>query len=167
MYSSSSLGLIHFIAALLSLVTGTAVLAMAKGTRRHRLVGYGYWFSMAVMLVSSFLTYNLFGGWGIFHWFSVVSSITLIGGIIPVFVRKSPNWVEAHFAFMYWSVFGLYAALWSEILTRVPETPFFNMVGIATFLTMAVGYAGWARYKTKWNRQFVRPTVQEREPLFG
>lgn len=167
MYYSSSIGLLHLIAAALSLLTGTAVLAMAKGTRRHRLVGYGYWISMTVMLISSFLTYNLFGRWGIFHYFSIVSTITLVGGIVPVFVRNSPKWVEAHFAFMYWSVLGLYAAFWSEILTRVPETPFFNMVGVATFLTMAAGYAGWARYKDKWTKQFVRDKVKERRPLFG
>lgn len=59
-----------------------------------------------------------------------------------------------HFSFMYWSVMGLYMAFAAEVLTRVPKTPFFRMVGLATG-TIGFG-AGWYFYshKEKWVKEF-------------
>lgn len=166
LYYSGTTGLIHLVSAFVALAAGTAVLAMRKGTLRHRQVGWVYALAMAVLLVTAFMLYNLFGGWGIFHWAAVISSITVLGGMIPIFRRTSKNWVISHFAFMYWSVFGLYAAFFSEVLTRVPEQPFFGMVGVATFATMGVAGLFWRRYKKIWAAQFVRERIKPRGPLF-
>ncbi|MBO6577147.1 MAG: DUF2306 domain-containing protein [Rhodothermales bacterium] len=161
------IGVIHLIAAVVALVAGTSVLFMRKGTMRHRQVGYAYVASMVVMLVTAFMIYRLFDGWGVFHYAAVISTVTLVGGMVPVFRRKSPKWVVSHFAFMYWSVFGLYAAFASEIITRIPGFQFFHLVGWATGGVMLAGGVIWSFNKKKWHTQFVRERVKPRKPLFG
>lgn len=94
---------------------------------------------MAVVCITSFMIYRLFGGFGIFHIAALVSIITLLGVMIPAFLRKPDGWVILHFSFIYWSVLGLYVAFLSEIVTRVPDTPFLGMLGIGTCIIMAVG----------------------------
>ena len=150
----STIGLIHLIASILALLFGTMVLLMRKGTRKHRRVGYMYVTSMIILLMTSFMTFRLFGGFGLFHYASVLSSLTLIFGIIPVLRRKSSRWLYQHLSFMYWSVIGLYAAFASEALTRIPKTPFFGMVGIATVGITILGAVFFARNKNKWQNIF-------------
>jgi uncharacterized membrane protein len=155
-YTQDLLGGVHLITAMLSLLFGTIVILQTKGTRRHKLLGYGYAISMVFMLITSLLIYRLFGGFGLFHIFSIIALVTLLGGMIPAIRRKPAHWVVPHFSFMYWSVIGLYAAFASEIFTRIPDTPFFGMVGIATFLVIALGYLFWFRNKSKWSKQFLK-----------
>jgi hypothetical protein len=151
----STTGYIHFITATIAMITGTYVIVAPKGTRTHVRWGYAYTASMVVMLITSFMIYRLFNGFGIFHYFSVVSTITLIGGLIPAFRRKpEKTWVIWHFAFMYWSIIGLYAAFVSEVVTRVPETPYFGMLGIAIFVVMGIANYFWFKYKKVWTQQF-------------
>lgn len=149
-------GGIHLITAVLSLIFGTLVIFKTKGTQMHRILGYGYAISMLIMLITSFMIYRLFNGFGLFHIFSVVSMLTLIGGMVPAIRRKPDHWIAFHFSFMYWSVIGLYAAFVSEIFTRVPQSPFYGMLGVATFLVMGMGYLFWFRYKKKWSEQFLK-----------
>ncbi|MEO0334060.1 MAG: hypothetical protein AAF223_20695 [Bacteroidota bacterium] len=59
-----------------------------------------------------------------------------------------------HFSFMYWSVIGLYTAFASETLTRIPEAPFFGMMGVATFSIMITASWYFRRRKEQWNQQF-------------
>lgn len=132
------------------------ILAMEKGTDKHIKVGYFYAGAMTVVVATAFMIYRLFGGWGIFHWAALVSGITLAGGMIPAIRRKPENWVVMHFSFMYWSVLGLYAAFLSEVLTRVPDQPFFNMVGIGTGIVMFLGGAWFYYRKAYWAQQFKR-----------
>lgn len=149
----SPLGLVHLIFALVATLTGSCVLGMRKGTQNHKRIGYVYFISMVGLNGTAFMIYGLFGYFGIFHWAAVFSTLTILGGMVPV-IRKKEGWVHKHFAFMYWSVIGLYAAFASETLTRVPETPFFGMVGIATALIMIVGAMGFRRFKKNWLKQF-------------
>ena len=152
----SDIGFIHLMAAFVATITGTMVLFMKKGTKRHKQVGYVYVFSMLLLNATAFMTYRLFGGFGIFHYGAIGSALTVLGGIIPA-IKKSKGWVNRHLAFMYWSVVGLYAAFASETFTRVPETPFFGMVGIATGTIMLLGAIGFSKYRKSWHRQFDRP----------
>ncbi len=147
-------GLIHLIASCLALVFGTVVLLMKKGTRRHVQMGYGYVVSMFILLVTSFMLYRLFGGFGIFHIASIASLITLAGGMIPIW-RKKPagKWKFYHFNFMYWSVIGLYMAFVSEVLTRIPKTPFFGMIGIAIFVVAMFANYYFRKNKALWAKQ--------------
>ena len=136
-----SIGFVHLLSAITALITGTCILALKKGTQTHIRIGYIYAISMLIVNITAFMIYRLFGGFGIFHIAALVSLVTLLGGMIPALLRKPKStWLTLHFSFMYWSVMGLYAAFASEVLTRVPESPFFGMVGIATgFIMLAAG----------------------------
>nr|WKN39191.1 DUF2306 domain-containing protein [Tunicatimonas sp. TK19036] len=150
-----SLGAFHLMVAILALISGTLVLLMKKGTQRHKLVGYFYAFNMLLVNLTAFGIYRLWGGFGIFHIAAIIGLVTLLAGMIPVMIRKPrDNYMGWHFSFMYWSVIGLYAAFVSETLTRIPETPFFGMLGIATFGVMAVASWAFRKYQKTWNDQF-------------
>jgi uncharacterized membrane protein len=148
-------GLIHLMSSIGALITGTLVLIMKKGTKRHKQFGYAYVISMAILLATSFMIYRLFKGWGIFHYATAFSLIVLLLGMIPIWTKKPANtWKYRHFNFMYWSVIGLYAAFAAEILTRIPETPFFGMVGIATGVITIIGAIFLRRNQAKWVKIF-------------
>lgn len=148
-------GLIHLIASIIALITGTLVLLTKKGTKRHKQIGYAYVVSMGILILTAFMIYRLFGGWGIFHYTTVVSLLTVGLGMIPIWTKRPvKKWKYLHFSFMYWSVMGLYAAFAAEVLTRIPETPFFGMVGIATGIIMIVGGIFFGVNKSKWAKLF-------------
>jgi uncharacterized membrane protein len=148
------IGGLHLISSIVSLATGSLVLGMKKGTEIHRKVGYAYAASMVLVVATAFMIYRLFGGFGVFHIAAIVSGLTLAGGMIPVILRRPKDWLSLHFSFMYWSVLGLYAAFVSEVLVRVPESPFFGMVGFGTGAVMLIG-GGWFYYrKDYWSQQF-------------
>jgi uncharacterized membrane protein len=134
----STLGLIHTIFASLSMVFGTLVILKSKGTKRHIRIGYFYVVCMVCMNLTSFGIYN-FGGFSLFHAFTIVSILTLIAGIYPAF-SKFNGWYQKHYQFMSWSVIGLYCAFWAELGTRVFDMAhFWWVVVLATFLTSLFG----------------------------
>ena len=146
----SGMGLFHTLVAILAMIFGAIVLLYPKGTKRHKRLGYGYVISMSLMIASSFAIYN-FGGFSLFHAFSVVSIITLVAGIYPA-IRRSEGWYRKHYYFMSWSVVGLYCAFWAEVGTRLLEMQYFWWaVMLATMATAGIG--GWVinRQKTKFN----------------
>lgn len=148
-------GLIHLIASVLALITGTLVLVMTKGTKQHRKIGNIYVASMAVVIITGFMIYRLFNGWGIFHYTTLVSLVTILLGMVPIWLKKpAGKWKYLHFSFMYWSVIGLYAAFVAEILTRIGDQPFFDMLGIAVGGTMIVAGVFFGINKSKWLEQF-------------
>ena len=147
----STEGLIHSIAGVIALITGTLILILKKGTKLHVRTGYVYAVSMLVLLISSFMVYRLFDGWGIFHYASLVSSITLIAGMIPpIFMRNKSYWLRLHFTAMYWSVFGLWSAFIAEMSVRIPESSFMWMVGVAFGLVILIGVVIFAIKKPQW-----------------
>jgi uncharacterized membrane protein len=150
-----AIGLLHLIVSLLSLITGTLMLTLEKGTILHKRIGYCYVAAMSLVIITSFMMYRMFGGFGIFHVAALISFFTLLGGMVPFLFGKKKEWIEMHFSFMFWSVFGLYAAFASEILTRIPENPSFNHVGIATGAVMIVAGFSFKIYKKKWKKIFV------------
>jgi len=147
-------GFVHLYSSLIAVVSGTVVLVFRKGTKQHKVFGYIYATNMTVLLVTAFMIYRLFGGFGLFHVAGILGSITLLGGMIPVLRRKPGNWVFIHFTWMYWSVFGLYAALVSELMTRIPSTPFFGMIGFATGAMLLLGAFIFRRKKKQWTLEF-------------
>jgi uncharacterized membrane protein len=148
-------GLIHLMSSICALIAGTLVLFMKKGSKRHKQIGYAYVISMTILLVTSFLIYRLFNGWGIFHFASIFSLIILLLGMIPIWTKKPTNsWKYRHFNFMYWSVIGLYAAFAAEVLTRIPDTPFFGMVGSATGVITIIGAIYLRKNQAKWAKIF-------------
>ena len=163
-FITSETGLIHFIASILALVLGTFILIMEKGTKTHKLIGKIYALSMFVTLVSAFMTYRLFGKWGIFHWTAVISSITLLAGLLAIYLKKPANtYLSVHFSFMYWSVIGVYGAFVSETLVRmpkvvvesgIPNSVFYNMTGIGTAVVMGLGVYFFLKFKPIWDNKF-------------
>lgn len=148
-------GLIHLMSSIIALISGTFVLIMKKGTLQHKRIGYAYVISMVLLLLTSFMIYRLFNGWGIFHYTTIASLLTIGLGMVPIWTKKpTDNWKYMHFSFMYWSVIGLYSAFVAEVLTRVPKTSFFGMVGISFVLIMIAGGIFYGINKSKWQSLF-------------
>lgn len=135
----SNIGWFHTITAVMALIFGTAVVLRTKGTKLHKRLGYVYVICMILLNASSFFLEN-FGGFSLFHFFAIVSLLTVLAGIIPAILRIK-NWFPLHYYFMSWSVVGLYAALWAEIGTRFvkSEGQFWWVVALATFITVGIG----------------------------
>jgi len=151
----STTGFFHVATALGAMVLGTLVLVRKKGTPFHRFLGYGYFYSMLAMNISSFALTGLTGSFGPFHVAAVSSLLTLIAGIIPAIRRKpARKWIMIHGTFMYFSVVGLYAAFFSELFTRIPHQPFYTMVFMATAGVTIAGTLLYIKWKPKWLAQF-------------
>ena len=135
----SNTGLIHTLVALVAMVTGLIVVFNPKGTIFHKRVGYVYVLSMLLLNITSFFIIN-FGGFSIFHFFAIVSLLTVLGGMLPALLRIK-NWLAYHYYFMSWSVVGLYCAFWAEVGTRFVGNmqQFWWAVALATFITAGIG----------------------------
>lgn len=135
----STIGFLHLLFSIISMITGLIVILNTKGTKFHKRVGYVYVVNMLLLNISSFFISN-FNGFSIFHFFAIVSLITILAGMYPV-LKRSKNWLQKHYYFMAWSVVGLYCAFWSEVGTRFVKNmqDFWWAVAIATFLTAFLG----------------------------
>ncbi|GJQ34118.1 MAG: hypothetical protein JETCAE01_01280 [Anaerolineaceae bacterium] len=61
--------------------------------------------------------------------------MTLLAGIIPAFLRyPRKGWLGMHYEFMNWSYVGLVAVVVSEVLTRLPSSPFWGAVLAGSFV---------------------------------
>lgn len=157
-------GSIHTVCAVVALVTGTALLVLTKGTSVHRRMGYLYTAAMIVLLITAFSIYVLFGTFGVFHWLGLVSSVTLAGGMIPLWLRRPRGkYLIYHFSFMYWSVIGLYFALLGEIAAHLPgvlaltgqqATAVLVTVGTVALLFGIAIQLVWNRKKREWSRRY-------------
>jgi|GEM_PF-232586 hypothetical protein len=143
-YQFDLLGFTHFSFAILSMLFGATIIFVKKGHSLHKKLGYTYIFCMVGLNVSALMIYKLFGYFGPFHVFALFSLGSIIAGFVPAY-RKKPKdtWLEYHYAFMNWSVVGLYSAFWSETFTRFFNfggwSGFWILVGVATALTVAFG----------------------------
>lgn len=135
----SNIGWFHFITAVISMVTGSIVLLNKKGTLFHKRTGYIYVVAMLLLNISSFFIMS-FGGFSLFHFFAIISLVSIFGGILPT-IKKKKNWFGYHFYFMNWSVVGLFCAFWAEVGTRFVNNikDFWWMVALATFVTAFIG----------------------------
>jgi uncharacterized membrane protein len=134
----AAISAIHLLSAIAALASGLAVLLLPKGTRRHRILGRTYFFSMLILNVTALSIFRLFDGFGPFHAAALASLATIVPGVLEA-RRKRPGWLQRHYFFMTFSYVGLLAAAASEMATRVPEAPFWEAVALATFAIMAVG----------------------------
>jgi len=137
--SFSTIGYIHFFFSVIAMITGLVVVCRTKGTQSHKRIGYVYVASMLTLNITSFFIVN-FNGFSIFHFFAIVSLVTIIGGMYPA-IKRIKNWINYHYYFMSWSVVGLYCAFWSEVGTRFVKNmqDFWWAVAIATFATAFIG----------------------------
>lgn len=141
LYQLDTIGLIHFVSALLAMLFGAMVVFKKKGDKSHKQVGYVYLVFLLLVNITAFMIYKVVGTFGPFHIAALISLGGVIGGMIPV-LRKKPErtWLEYHYEFMSWSVVGLYAAFWSETFSRFFRfAGFWVLVITGTALTFAVG----------------------------
>lgn len=156
-FVNTSLGWFHLVSALIAMVAGAYVLFKPKGTTRHKQIGYIYVTSMILVCGSALGIYNLTGKFGVFHILAFVGFATLIAGMIPILLKniKTEHRIF-HLWFMYYSVLGLYSAFASELIVRVPDKPFYTMVGIATCVIFLIGSAFIFWKERVWRKYFVK-----------
>ncbi len=143
------IGMIHVITSLIAMILGGAVLLSDKGTMRHKRIGYAYTISMIIILLTAMMIYRLSGSFGPFHVIAIIGFIYLGIGIIPM-VLKVNRWLNLHVYFMYWSVVGLYAAFVAELVVRIPDTPFWWMVGVGTLIVSLAGGMVYRNMRSTW-----------------
>ncbi len=133
-------GAVHLLFAIAALASGLFIVLRRKGTRTHRRVGRVYALSMIGLNVTALMIYRLTGTFGPFHVAALVSLLTIVGGVLPA-LRRRPRggWIERHAYWMSWSYVGLVAAAASEAATRLPGSPFWWMVLLATLLVLVAG----------------------------
>ncbi|GAB3819883.1 DUF2306 domain-containing protein [Pontibacter rugosus] len=154
-FVNSTLGWFHLAVAVLAMVAGAFVLATRKGTRLHKQVGYSYVGAIVLVCGSALGIYNLTGRFGVFHVTAIISFLTLACGMVPLFIKSLPrSYKGVHVWFMYYSVLGLYAAFVSELSVRIPDKPFFAMVGIATAIVFVVGTVFILKKEKVWSKHF-------------
>lgn len=154
-FYSSVLGGIHSSSAVIALVFGALIFLSEKGTRKHKKFGYTYFLSMLTLNFSAIPLQNLFGGFGWFHIFIIMSlPYVLLGLYFPLFGRNHDRWQIWHFELMAYSYVGLIAAFIAELFVRVPlyagvQNMGFFVAGI--FITSGIiggiGYRLIKRYK--------------------
>lgn len=142
----SPVSVVHLMAALLAVTTGTYILLTPKGTTVHRRVGRVYVVAMVILLTTAFGIYALFGRFGVIHWGAVGSVVALLAGMLPVALRRMlPDWLRWHYAGMGASVTGLYAAFVVESTYRFFPAEWFWYVcmGGANTVFLLGGYLLW------------------------
>jgi uncharacterized membrane protein len=149
-------GLIHLISGIVALVFGGLVILMKKGTKIHKRIGYVYAFSMTVLILSSFGIYRLFGKFGLFHYLSLVSTFSLVAGMLPMFKKvRTVKDYEIHFKRMYWSVVGLFAAFTAESFVRIPKFgSFWAAVAWSFALIFVVCFITFIKMRPVWSDKF-------------
>jgi uncharacterized membrane protein len=138
-------GLAHLIVAILAIGLGVLVILGRKGTRTHKWLGRGYVVMMIAVNVTAFVIYEVFGGFGMFHWMALFSLLTVLAGYMPARLRNR-DWRAQHAYFMSGSFVGLIAALAAEILTRTPWLPFIGAVAVASVAVIVLGLALMFRF---------------------
>ena len=140
-FGAHPVGLVHLLVALGALGFGSAVILSRKGTRRHRWLGRGYVVLMVALNGTALMIYELFGGFGPFHWMALASLGVILVGYLPARSRPA-GWMPRHAYFMTGSYVGLVAATVAEVAGRVPNWSFGWSVFISSVVVTVVG-VGW------------------------
>ncbi|MBC8112327.1 MAG: DUF2306 domain-containing protein [Verrucomicrobia bacterium] len=160
-------GLIHLISGVIALIFGGLVLLLKKGTKTHKKAGYVYALSMAVLIISSFGVYRLFGKLGVFHALSLVSTFSLLAGMLPMLKKnRTPKDYETHFNRMYWSVVGLFAAFAAESFVRIPKFgTFWEIVAWSFVIIFIACFIIFIKIRPVWSKEFGtnRPALVQEE----
>ncbi len=133
------IGTAHVVFALFAIASGAWVLMRRKGDAAHRGRGWVYVGSMVGLNVTALLVYDLTGSFGPFHVMAIASLVGVLIGVAYVRRRPPSRWRYLHATWMSWSYVGLLAAAAAEVATRLPESPFWWTVLVASGAVMAVG----------------------------
>lgn len=146
------LGALHLGAAVFAMAVGATVLLMkGKGNRRHRQLGIAYAIGMLVTNATALMIYRLFGGFGPFHVFALVSLVGIVMGWRAIYqaraartagqMLKRAHHIEVHYYWITWSYAGLMAAAASEAITRLPAFSFVRDSGRSFGIGVAIATA--------------------------
>ncbi len=94
----SAVGLIHVIAAVISLLSGLVIFLRKKAGALHRFLGYVYSLAMLVMLLTALSIYQLSGSFNLLHGFAIISTVQLGCGLYHAVSRKPKGaWLDSHY----------------------------------------------------------------------
>lgn len=159
-----NIGLIHLISGMFAVFFGGLVLTLRKGTKQHRQIGYLYVISMIILILTSFGIYRLFGKFGIFHFFSIVATASLLLGMIPMLKKKRTSKdYKTHFTRMYFSVVGLYAAFAAESFVRIPKLgTFWTVVAWSFIIVVATSIFIFIKKQKEWSTKFANEALSKK-----
>ncbi|WP_371395886.1 DUF2306 domain-containing protein [Fretibacter rubidus] len=119
----SPLGAFHFLCAIGALVLGPFIMIRPKGTHLHRWIGRIWAVMMTVIIISALSMYDMTGYPNLFHFFALVSLVTLSRALWAIWSYKrthNPKRLNAHQHSMVWAYFGLFmAGLWQVVFNLV------------------------------------------------
>ncbi|MBO2010365.1 hypothetical protein [Hymenobacter negativus] len=160
----SSTSMVHLLAVALALMAGTAIVLGPKATGQHRRLGRVYVGSMAMVLLTAFRMYFLFGRFGVVHWGAVGSTLALGVGTGAVLCRPVlAAWRQWHYLGMGASVTGLYAALVVESTYRLFPVAYFWWVtlGPAAAVFLAGGLVLRRHFPPGPQREAARDSMRQ------
>lgn len=118
----SILGWIHTLTCIIALPAGLAVLAMRKGTPRHRRLGKWYVVAMVIGSVTSLGLYapiaGIAPGFNRFHWLALATLVALAVAYAGARRQQKALWAYLHPAGMVISYYMLIGALINEAFAR-------------------------------------------------
>lgn len=141
----SVVGGAHVIAAIIGLVLGPFIFMRMKGDGAHRITGYVFVVAMLTANITALTLYDLSGGPNIFHALALVSLYAVGSGfyLLQRAVRlKSQTLLAAHARAMMWAYFGLFAAGYAQIASRVLPSVFDDFGRAFMVIGMSIGLAG-------------------------
>lgn len=161
-FNSHYVGLIHTAVAVLALILGWRVIARPKGTKTHKTLGYCYVLLMLALNGTALFIHSLFV-FGPFHIAALISLTSICVGVLAP-ILKIPNAINVHYECMSWSYVGLWAAFFSEAVTRLPwvvgGAAFASSVILASLVTCLVGGTIIYRRRPQWSHAAVSNNVR-------
>jgi len=152
----------HTLIGPLALASGLVAIVLKKGTALHKRIGYAYALSMLLLTSSSLFIYNMFEGWGPFHYMALVSMATIFAALIPAWrYRHRANWLIWHNKMMLWSYVGLVMATGSHVMGPVIQVlkaaslPGQTAVIIAMALLWGIPMVTGAIWIERYNRKHI------------
>ena len=136
--------LTHVAAATSGLLLGAVVLVGPKGTTGHRVIG-GVYAGILLLVNAAALGLHRDATFGVFHWLSVVSLVTLVVGLLPLLLgHRSRVVLTTHAYCMTWSYAGLVAAGSGQLAAaRGPDSPATVPVTIGVVLLVCALAIAW------------------------
>lgn len=152
-WATTTTGQIHLAVAVSALIVGPLTFLSDKGSIYHRWAGYLFIVVTFLTNITALFSYNLTGGFNLFHFSALVSLATLIPAIYylrKALKSKSEKYFIIHGVLMSWTYFGLIAAFIAEVYTR--ELPYMlhgdgGWMRFTISLTLFLSVAGWGVFK--------------------
>jgi len=113
------LGWVHFIASLIAVAVGAAILVRPKGTPTHRLRGRIY---AVAVLATSFTALGIYrlGVFFFAHWFGIAALIVIVLAVAAAhFKIPRRGWMQLHLTCMLLSYYILIGGAVNEVFLRV------------------------------------------------